>query len=95
MPAGLLLGSLLAVVVTIVARGVWDDNHTTDTDHFLYEDGRVVWAFAVHLVLVLVAAGATATLLHEMRRREARYGIVSMCVGGGMGAAALFERYTG
>jgi acetyl-CoA acyltransferase len=34
----------------------------------------------------------TATLLHEMRRRGARYGVVSMCIGGGMGAAALFER---
>src|SRR5262245_52383631 len=34
----------------------------------------------------------TATLLFEMRRRKARYGIVTMCVGGGMGAAAIFER---
>jgi acetyl-CoA acyltransferase len=34
----------------------------------------------------------TATLLFEMRRRNARYGIVTMCVGGGMGAAAIFER---
>jgi len=34
----------------------------------------------------------TATLLHEMGRRDARYGIVTMCIGGGMGAAGLFER---
>ncbi len=34
----------------------------------------------------------TATLLHEMERRGSRYGIVSMCIGGGMGAAGLFER---
>ena len=33
----------------------------------------------------------TATLLHEMRRRSIRYGVVSMCIGGGMGAAAVFE----
>jgi acetyl-CoA acyltransferase len=33
----------------------------------------------------------TATLLHEMRRRNSRYGLVTMCVGGGMGAAGLFE----
>ena len=34
----------------------------------------------------------TATLLHEMKRRGSRYGLVSMCVGGGMGAAGIFER---
>jgi len=34
----------------------------------------------------------TATLLHQMKRQGARYGVVSMCIGGGMGAAALFER---
>ncbi len=34
----------------------------------------------------------TATLLHEMKRRKSKYGIVSMCIGGGMGAAGLFER---
>ncbi len=34
----------------------------------------------------------TATLLHEMERRGSRYGVVSMCIGGGMGAAGLFER---
>jgi len=33
----------------------------------------------------------TATLLHEMRRRQSRYGMVTMCVGGGMGAAGIFE----
>ena len=34
----------------------------------------------------------TATLIHEMHRRQARYGLVTMCVGGGMGAAGVFER---
>jgi acetyl-CoA acyltransferase len=34
----------------------------------------------------------TATLVSEMHRREARYGMVTMCVGGGMGAAGIFER---
>ncbi len=32
------------------------------------------------------------TLLHEMRRREARYGLATLCVSGGMGMAMLFER---
>ncbi len=37
-------------------------------------------------------AKLTTTLLYEMRRRKARYGLVTMCVGGGMGAAGIFER---
>ncbi len=33
-----------------------------------------------------------ATMLHEMQRREARYGLETMCIGGGQGIAAVFER---
>lgn len=40
-------------------------------------------------------AKLTATLLYEMRRRGARYGLVTMCVGGGMGAAGVIECYRG
>ncbi len=39
----------------------------------------------------LIGAKLTATLLREMPRRNARYGMVTMCVGGGMGAAGIFE----
>lgn len=48
---------------------------------------------AIALGHPLGATGAklTATLIHEMRRRGVRYGIVSMCVGGGQGAAGVFE----
>jgi len=38
-------------------------------------------------------AKLTATLLSEMRRRNVRYGMVTMCVGGGMGAAGIFELF--
>ena len=48
-------------------------------------------AIALGHPLGCTGAKLTATLLHEMRRRDVRYGMVSMCVGGGMGAAALFE----
>jgi acetyl-CoA acyltransferase len=34
----------------------------------------------------------TTSLLYELQRRQGRYGMVTMCVGGGMGAAAIFER---
>jgi acetyl-CoA acyltransferase len=37
-------------------------------------------------------ARLTTTLMHEMKKRNARYGIVSMCIGFGMGAAGVFER---
>jgi len=48
---------------------------------------------AIALGHPLGATGAklTAQLLHEMKRRKAKRGIVSMCIGGGMGAAAIFE----
>jgi acetyl-CoA acyltransferase len=49
-------------------------------------------AIALGHPLGCTGAKLTATLLHEMKRRKSRYGIVSMCIGGGMGAAALFER---
>lgn len=48
-------------------------------------------AIALGHPLGCTGAKLTATLLQEMRRRKARYGLVTMCVGGGMGAAAIFE----
>jgi acetyl-CoA acyltransferase len=49
-------------------------------------------AIALGHPLGCTGAKLTATLLHEMQRRQSRYGLVSMCVGGGMGAAGIFER---
>ena len=49
-------------------------------------------AIALGHPLGCTGAKLTTGLLYEMRRRNARYGMVSMCVGGGMGAAGIFER---
>ncbi len=48
-------------------------------------------AIALGHPLGCTGAKLTATLLREMQRRQARYGMVTMCVGGGMGAAGIFE----
>jgi acetyl-CoA acyltransferase len=49
-------------------------------------------AIALGHPLGCTGAKLTTTLLHELKRRKARYGLVTMCVGGGMGAAGVFER---
>ena len=49
-------------------------------------------AIALGHPLGCTGAKLTATLVNEMHRRKARYGMVTMCVGGGMGAAGIFER---
>jgi acetyl-CoA acyltransferase len=49
-------------------------------------------AIALGHPLGCTGAKLTTTLLYEMKRRQVRYGLVTMCVGGGMGAAGIFER---
>jgi acetyl-CoA acyltransferase len=49
-------------------------------------------AIALGHPLGCTGAKLTTTILYEMKRRKARYGLVTMCVGGGMGAAGIFER---
>jgi acetyl-CoA acyltransferase len=48
-------------------------------------------AVALGHPLGCTGAKLTATLLAELKRRSAKYGMVTMCVGGGMGAAGIFE----
>jgi acetyl-CoA acyltransferase len=50
-------------------------------------------AIALGHPLGCTGAKLTATLIGEMKRRSARYGLVTMCVGGGMGAAGIFENF--
>src|ERR1044071_4209671 len=49
-------------------------------------------AIALGHPLGCTGAKLTATILRELERRRGRYGMVTMCVGGGMGAAGIFER---
>ena len=49
-------------------------------------------AIALGHPLGCTGAKLTATILYEMQRRNSRYGLVTMCVGGGMGAAGVFEK---
>jgi acetyl-CoA acyltransferase len=51
-------------------------------------------AIALGHPLGCTGAKLTATILRELERRNGRYGMVTMCVGGGMGAAGIFERMT-
>ena len=51
-------------------------------------------AIAIGHPLGMSGARLVVTLLHELRRRGARYGVATMCVGVGQGQAALFERST-
>jgi acetyl-CoA acyltransferase len=49
-------------------------------------------AIALGHPLGCTGAKLTTSILYEMKRRNARYGLVTMCVGGGMGAAGIFEK---
>jgi acetyl-CoA acyltransferase len=49
-------------------------------------------AIALGHPLGCTGAKLTATALHELKRRNGKFAVVSMCIGGGMGAAGLFER---
>ena len=49
-------------------------------------------AIALGHPLGCTGAKLTATLLSEMGRRKEKYGMVTMCIGGGMGAAGIFEK---
>ena len=51
-------------------------------------------AIALGHPLGCTGAKLTASIIREMKRRNSRYGMVSMCVGGGMGAAGIFENLT-
>jgi acetyl-CoA acyltransferase len=49
-------------------------------------------AIALGHPLGCTGAKLTVQLIHEMHRRDVQFGMVTMCIGGGMGAAGIFER---
>jgi acetyl-CoA acyltransferase len=70
------------------AQAVYCQRTLEIPDHKLNVNGG---AIALGHPLGGTGAKLTATLLHEMRRRAVKRGIVTMCIGGGQGAAGLFE----
>jgi acetyl-CoA C-acetyltransferase len=78
------LNEAFACQVLAVLKGWgWDDRERLNVNGSGISLGHPIAATGVRIL---------ATMLHEMRRREARYGLETMCVGGGQGVAAVFER---
>ncbi|MGO4330352.1 acetyl-CoA C-acetyltransferase [Cupriavidus sp. 2TAF22] len=77
------LNEAFAVQVLAVLKGwKWNDQERLNVNGSGISLGHPIAATGVRML---------ATLLHELRRRGARYGLESMCIGGGQGMAAIFE----
>jgi acetyl-CoA C-acetyltransferase len=77
------LNEAFACQVLAVLKGWnWDDPERLNVNGSAISLGHPIAATGVRIL---------ATLLHELRRRKARYGLESMCIGGGQGLAAIFE----
>lgn len=78
------INEAFAVQVLAVLKGLdWDDRDRLNVNGSGISLGHPIGATGVRMM---------TTLVHEMRRRDARYGLETMCIGGGQGMAALFER---
>jgi acetyl-CoA C-acetyltransferase len=77
------LNEAFAVQVLAVLKGwQWHDEDKLNVNGSGISLGHPIGATGIRM---------TTTLLHELRRRDGRYGLVTMCVGGGQGMAAIFE----
>ncbi|MDB5584160.1 MAG: acetyl-CoA acetyltransferase [Bradyrhizobium sp.] len=72
-----------AQVLAVVKGWGWNDPSRLNVNGSGISLGHPIGATGVRMMV---------SLLHEMERRDARYGLETMCVGGGQGMAALFER---
>ena len=70
-------------VLAVLKAWAWDDAERLNVNGSGISLGHPIGATGARIM---------TTLLHEMRRRKARYGLETMCVGGGQGMAAVFER---
>jgi len=78
------INEAFAVQVLAVLKGwSWDDRSRLNVNGSGISLGHPIGATGVRIM---------TTLLHEMERRGARYGLEAMCIGGGQGMAAIFER---
>ncbi|MNT31811.1 Beta-ketothiolase BktB [compost metagenome] len=79
------INEAFACQVLAVLQGLeWDDPERLNVNGSGISLGHPIGATGVRIL---------ATLLHELERRKGRYGLETMCIGGGQGIAAVFERY--
>lgn len=79
------INEAFACQVLAVLQGLeWDDHDRLNVNGSGISLGHPIGATGVRIL---------ATLLHELERRKGRYGLETMCIGGGQGIAAVFERY--
>jgi acetyl-CoA C-acetyltransferase len=70
-------------VLAVLKGWGWDEREKLNVNGSGISLGHPIAATGVRIL---------ATLMHEMARRKSRYGLETMCVGGGQGMAAIFER---
>jgi acetyl-CoA acyltransferase len=89
--AGLTMGEIGLVELNeaFASQAVYVAKNLGITDAQLNVNGG---AIALGHPLGCTGAKLTTQLLHEMQRRDLQYGVVTMCIGGGMGAAGVFQR---
>jgi acetyl-CoA C-acetyltransferase len=77
------INEAFAAQVLAVLKGLkWDDRARLNVNGSAISLGHPIGATGVRIM---------TTLLHELRRRKGRYGLETMCIGGGQGMAAIFE----
>lgn len=86
--------------LTVVDIGVWEINEAFTNQAEYCVDKLVIYldvvtvmggAIAIGYPLGMTGARLSVSIVHELRRRNGHFGVVSMCIGSGMGAAVVYE----